>query len=62
MRKVNTIVKTSDINKLKAYYVEALKDDKFREYINNIDLNDEVLMKYTSNIEDAIKEENNCNW
>lgn len=61
MRKVNTIVKTSDINKLKTYYVEALKDDKFREYINNIDLNDEVLMKYTSNIEDAIKEENNCN-
>ena len=27
MRKVNTIVKTSDINKLKAYYVEALKEN-----------------------------------
>ena len=60
MRKVNTIVKTSDINKLKAYYVEALKDDKFRKYTDNIDLSDEVLMKYTSNIEDAIKEERNC--
>ena len=61
MRKVNTIVKTSDINKLKAYYVEALKDVKFRKYTDNIDLNDEVLMKYTSNIEDVIKDENNCN-
>ena len=60
MKKINTIVKVSNINKLKSYYVEALKDEEFKKYTDNIDLSDEVLMKYTSNIEDAIKEERNC--
>ena len=60
MKKINTIVKVSNINKLKSYYVEALKDEEFKKYTDNIDLSDEVLMKYTSNIEDAIKEEMNC--
>ena len=59
MKKINTIVKVSNINKLKSYYVEALKDEEFKKYTDNIDLSDEVLMKYTSNIEDAIKEEKN---
>ena len=60
MKKVSTLVKKSDIVKLKSYYGEALNDACFKSYVNNIDLPDEVLIKYTSNIEDCVKEKENC--
>ena len=38
MKKVSTLVKKSDIVKLKSYYGEALNDACFKSYVNNIDL------------------------
>ncbi len=60
MRKVNTIVKKADIVKLKSYYGEALNNPLFKEYVDKLDLSDDVLINYTSNIEDCLKEEENC--
>ena len=60
MKKINTIVKNNNTNKLKSYYGELLENPEFKKYINNIDLSDEELMKYTSNIEDCLKENTNC--
>lgn len=60
MRKINTLVKDTDIVKLKSYYGEALSNEDFKEYIDNLDVSDTVLIKYTSSIEDCVKEKNNC--
>lgn len=60
MRKVGTLVKKNDVTKLKSYYGEALSDACFKNYVDKIDLPDEVLIKYTSSIEDCVKEEENC--
>ena len=55
MQKVNTLVKKSDITKLKSYYGEALSNKDFKDYVDNLDVSSDVLIKYTSSIEDALK-------
>ena len=60
MRKVNTLVKKSDVTKLKSYYGEALSNIDFKEYVDSLDVSSDILIKYTANIEDAIIEKNNC--
>ena len=56
MRKINTLIKKSDITKLKSYYGEALGDKDFKDYVNNLDVSSDVLINYTASIEDAVKE------
>lgn len=41
-------------------YVEALKNSKFKQLVDEIHLPDEVLMKYTSSLEDAAIEYDHC--
>ena len=60
MRKVNTLIKKSDITKLKSYYGEALGDKDFKDYVDNLDLSSDVLINYTASIEDAVKEKKAC--
>ena len=60
MRKVNTLVKKSDVTKLKNYYGEALSNIDFKEYVDSLDVGSDILIKYTASIEDAIIEKNNC--
>lgn len=60
MRKVNTLVKKSDVTKLKNYYGEALSNKDFKEYVDSLDVGSDILIKYTASIEDAIIEKNNC--
>ena len=60
MKKVNTLVKKSDVTKLKSYYGEALGNKNFKDYVDSLDVSSDVLIKYTTSIEDAVKEKNNC--
>ncbi len=60
MKKINALVDKTNINKLKSYYGEALNDPNFKRYVDNIDLSDEILIKYTSNLEDCVKEKEQC--
>ena len=60
MKKVNTLVKKSDITKLKSYYGEALGDKDFKDYVDNLDVSSDVLINYTASIEDAVKEKKAC--
>ncbi len=62
MKNVNdgiTKVKNLDI-KLKDSYEKALKDEAFKKLVSTINLNDEKLIKYTSNLQDASLEYENC--
>ena len=60
MRKVNTLIKKSDITKLKSYYGEALGNKDFKDYVDNLDVSSDVLINYTASIEDAVKEKKAC--
>ena len=60
MRKVNTLVKKSDFTKLKSYYGEALSNKNFKDYVDSLDVSSDILIKYTTSIEDAVIEKNNC--
>ena len=60
MRKVNTLVKKSDVTKLKSYYGEALSNKNFKDYVDSLDVSSDILIKYTTSIEDAVIEKNNC--
>lgn len=53
---------TSEVNKksLQESYKEATKDIKFRRLVKTIKATDEEAMKYTSSLEETVKELNNC--
>ena len=50
-RIVNTIEKV-DENALQSSFIESVKDTEFASYINSLGIPPEVLMKYTSSLED----------
>lgn len=62
MKKISEMVKlTSDEeNLLKQNFIKKLDDKKFVELTNTLDCSDEILMKYTSSLEDSAIEFNNC--
>ena len=61
MKNINEVKKESNINnKLRSSFEEAKKDFEFKEMIDKINLPEDELMKYTSSIEDSVKEYKNC--
>ncbi len=57
IKKISNIKMNNDM--LLKEYNEAKKDSDFKKMIDSIDLEDEVLMKYTSKIKQAVTELNN---
>lgn len=62
MKKLNNLVqmKDKDWNTLKQNYLKSLKNPSFMELVNLLELEDEVLMKYTSSLENAANEYQHC--
>ncbi len=61
MENINKIKSVEDINyKLKVSFEQSKKDQEFKEMIDKINLPEEELMKYTSQIEDSVSEYKNC--
>ncbi len=62
MKKISELVKINDKEKnlLKQNFIKKLADSKFVELTNMLDLEDDILMNYTSNLEDAALEFSNC--
>ena len=61
MKKVNSVIdKKVDKNSLKQAFIDACSNKEFGEYVKTLDLKDEILMEYTSSLEDACIEYNNC--
>lgn len=52
----------SNVNQkaLKKSYDEACADQKFRRLIKTIEIDDNIAMKYTSSLEETVKELNHC--
>ena len=53
---------SSEVNNkdLKKNYTDSCKDTKFRRLIKTLDVDDEIAMRYTSNLETTVSELNNC--
>lgn len=46
---------------LKQEFIKALKDENFVKIVNKLDMDEDVLMKYTSRLQDCSLECSNCN-
>lgn len=57
--KLNENIK-SNIKDIKIEYFNAKKDEDFKSFVDNIDLNDDYLMKYTFELMQACSECKNC--
>lgn len=62
MKSIQELVKLSsdEINLLKQNYIKKLDNRDFREIVNMLNTSDEVLMQYTSSLEDASIEFRHC--
>lgn len=62
MKKIGDLVqmKDSEWNELKQNYIKKLNNPSFVEVVNTLDLEDDVLMRYTSSLEASAKEFENC--
>jgi len=59
MQKINDIYDV-DMTSLVHSFQDACADKDFRNYLNSLNINDDILMKYTSSLEDAFEECKNC--
>lgn len=59
---INDLVKSNNNQalKLKQEYIKALEDKDFKELVNTIKIDDELLMKYTSRLQESAIEFHNC--
>lgn len=53
-------VRKSLITDLEEAYDEALKNEEFKKFVSKIKLKRNILIKYTSSLEESFKEYNNC--
>lgn len=62
MKCIQSLIKLTDdeLYALKQNYIKKLDDKKFKELVNMLNTSDDILMKYTSSLEDASCEFYNC--
>ena len=60
MKKVKNVIDRVDETALKHDYQDACSDKEFKKYVDSINLKDDILMKYTSSLEDSFVEYKNC--
>lgn len=60
MKKINTVINKYDEVALIHDYQNACSNKDFKAYVDSLDIKDEILMKYTSSLEDSFIEYTNC--
>ena len=62
MKSIKDLVKLSseEVNFLKQNYIKKLDNRDFKEIVSILNVSDEVLMQYTSQLEDSSIEFHNC--
>ena len=62
MKKISDMISLSEKEKLKLKdnFIKNLKDNSFKEIANSLNLKDEILMNYTTDIKEVGIENNNC--
>lgn len=60
MDSLNKYINTNHTINLKRAYMDACSDKDFRNYVSSLNIEEELLIKYTSSLEDAVKERKIC--
>lgn len=60
MKKINSVIDKEDHIGLIHSYQDACSNKEFKDYVDHLPIEEEILMKYTSSLEDAYKEFENC--
>ncbi len=60
MEKINKIIKNENKTDLKHDFMEACQDKEFKDFVYGLKVKEEILMKYTSTLQDAFIECKNC--
>ncbi|MBE6157320.1 MAG: primosomal protein DnaI [Firmicutes bacterium] len=61
MKKIDNVLDKYDEVALIHDYQNACSNKEFKNYVDSLDIKDEILMKYTSNLIDSFEECKNCN-
>ena len=56
MKKIDNIINKEDEASLEKNYYDACSDKDFKKYIDSLKLDDSVLMRYTSSLQDSFEE------
>ena len=60
MKNINNVIdKTDELELLHSFY-DSCENKDFHKFIEQLDLPDNILMQYTSSLEDAYNESKNC--
>lgn len=59
LKKVNDFYKVDEVS-LKHSFYDACSDKEFKDYIYSLNIKEDMLMKYTSSLEDSFREYKNC--
>ena len=60
MKKVKNVIDRVDKTALVHDYQDACSNKEFKDYVDSLNINDDILMKYTSSLEESFCEEKNC--
>ncbi len=60
MKSIGSVIDKVDKNNLKEAFIRACNNKEFKDFVYSINISEETLMKYTSNLEDSFKEKENC--
>ena len=60
MKKVKNVIDRVDETALVHDYQDACSNKEFKDYVDSLNIKDEILMKYTSSLEESFCEEKNC--
>lgn len=60
MEKINQFLKENNLTALKRSYMDACSNKDFQEFVEKVNAPVDILMKYTSLLEDSMKEYKNC--
>lgn len=60
MKNIKTIIDQVDYTSLEHAYQDACSNKEFKKYMESLPVEEKILMKYTSNLEDSFQELQNC--
>ncbi len=61
MKNISNIIKNDNKTDLKHDFMEACQDKEFKDFMYGLNIKEEILLKYTSTLQDAFIECKNCN-
>jgi len=60
MKSIASVIEKKDDERLRTSFMESCRDQAFRDYVYSLAIREEILMKYTSSLEDAFHEKEQC--